>query len=161
MFIYSIRASTIKLFALIAAALALLVGVSSFANNDSIAAMATGEVRYSGIKTNEDRVAFIGQFGVKVKPEPIEEKEFLMPKDFDRIVLGYNELQKKQGLDLTKYAKKKVTRYTYLVENAAEEGEVYVNLFIHRNRIIACDICSAARDGFVEPLTLVNKDRLK
>ena len=161
MFIYSVRASTVKLFALIAAALMLLIGVSSFAATDAVATMASGSVKYSGIKSNEDRVAFIEQFGVKVKSEPIEQKAFLMPENFDRIILGYNELQKKQGLDISKYAKKKVTRYTYMVENYDSEGEVYVNLFIHRNRIIACDICSASPEGFVEPLTLVDKKHLK
>ncbi len=160
MFIYSIRATTIKLFALVAAALALLIGVTTFTPEATVSASAPVEVRYTGIKTNEDRVAFIEQFGVKVKAEPLEEKQFLMPESFDRIILGYNELQKKQGLDLSKYAKKKVTRYTYQVENYSGEGEAYVNLFIHRNRIIACDICSAEKDGFVEPLTLINKERL-
>lgn len=161
MFVLSVRASTVKLCALIAVALILLIGVSSVAAMDSVAALAPMEVNFSGIKTNEQRVAFIEQFGVKVSPEPLEEKPFLMPENFDRVISGYNELQKKQGLDLTKYAKKKVTRYTYKVENYDSEGEVFVNLFVHRQRIIACDICSAAPEGFVVPLALVDKSKLK
>ena len=161
MFIYSVRASTIKLLALVAAAVALLIGITGFTSMGYVSTAAPATVRFTGMKTNEDRVAFIEQFGVKVKAEPLEEKQFLMPENFDRIILGYNELQKKQGLDISKYAKKKVTRYTYLVENYNGEGEAYVNLFVHRNRIIACDICSADRDGFVEPLTLVDKAKLK
>jgi hypothetical protein len=161
MFVFSVRASTVKLCALIAVALLLIVGVSGFAAIDSVAAIAPMEVNYSGIKTNEDRVAFIEQFGVKVADEPLEEKQFLMPENFDRIISGYNELQKKQGLDISKYAKKKITRYTYKVENYDSEGEVFVNLFVHRQRIIACDICSAAPEGFVTPLALVDKSKLK
>ena len=161
MFVYSVRASTVKLCALVAVALILLVGVSAFTALDSVAASAPVEINYSGMKTNEDRVAFIEQFGVKVDPNPVEEKPFLMPENFDRIISGYNELQKKQGLDLSKYAKKKVTRYTYKVENYDSEGEVFVNLFIHRQRIIACDICSAAPEGFVVPLCLVDREKLK
>lgn len=161
MFVYSVRASTIKLCALVAVALILLIGVSTFAATDSIAASAPLDVNYSGMKTNEDRVAFIERFGVKVDPEPIEEKPFLMPENFDRIISGYNELQKKQGLDLSKYAKKKVTRYTYKVENYDSDGEVFVNLFVHQRRIIACDICSASPEGFVVPLTLVDREKLK
>lgn len=161
MFIYSVRASTIKLCALVAVALILLVGVSAVTSLDTVAASAPVEINFSGMKTNEDRVAFIEQFGVKVDPTPVEEKPFLMPENFDRIVSGYNELQKKQGLDLSKYAKKKVTRYTYKVENYDSEGEVFVNLFVHRQRIIACDICSAAPEGFVVPLCLVDREKLK
>jgi hypothetical protein len=161
MFVYSVRASTVKLCALVAVALILLVGVSAFTALDTVAASAPVEINYSGMKTNEDRVAFIEQFGVKVDPNPVEEKPFLMPENFDRIISGYNELQKKQGLDLSKYAKKKVTRYTYKVENYDSEGEVFVNLFIHRQRIIACDICSAAPEGFVVPLCLVDREKLK
>ena len=161
MFIFSVRASTIKLCALIALTLALLVGVSSFSGGEAVFASASGDIQYGGMKTNEDRVAFIENFGVLVADEPVEEKTFTVPENFDRIVSGYNELQKRQGLDISRYAKKKVTRYTYRVENYDLEGEVFVNLFIFKNKIIACDICSAAQGGFVEPLTLVDKTKLK
>jgi hypothetical protein len=67
--------------------------------------------------------------------------------------LGYNELQRRQGLDISKYAKKKITRYTYTVSNyEGYDGEVKANLLIYRNRIIACDISSADPGGFVEPI---------
>ena len=84
-----------------------------------------------------------------------------MPDSFDRVILGYNELQKRQGLDLSKYAKKRVTRYSYRVSNYDSDGEVYANLFVYRGRIVACDISSADPEGFVIPLTLVERDKLK
>ena len=84
-----------------------------------------------------------------------------MPENFDRVILGYNELQKKQGLDLSKYQKKRVTRYTYKVTNYDAEGDVYANLFVYRGKIVACDVCSANPDGFVIPLTLVERSNLK
>jgi hypothetical protein len=77
------------------------------------------------------------------------------------VILGYNELQKKQGLDLSKYARKKVTRYTYKVTNYDSDGDVYASLFVHRGKIIACDLSSASPDGFVLPLTLVDRGKLK
>ena len=68
-------------------------------------------------------------------------------------MLGYNEIQKDQGLDLSKYAKKKVTRYTYTLKDYNEyDGEVYVNLLVYRGRVIGCDVSSADPEGFVEPL---------
>ena len=87
-----------------------------------------------------------------------------MPENFDRVMLGYNEIQKAQGLDLSRYAKKKVTRYTYEVTNYAElqpedaepyHGAVYANLLIYRNRVIGADISSADPTGFVEELVKI------
>ena len=162
MFIYSVRARTVKFFGLIILALALIVGVLAFGGEGAILASAAGEgIDFSGIKTNEDRVAFIESFGIKVDPEAVEEDAFAMPENFDRVILGYNELQKRQGLDLSKYAKKRVTRYTYKVTNHMDEGEVLANLFVWRGKVIACDISSANPEGFVEPLTLVDRTKLK
>ena len=162
MFIYSIRGSTVKLFGVMALAIVLLFGIalSGSANSVSASSSAT-EIDFSGIKTNEDRVKFIENFGIKVEETPVEEEAFRMPENFDRVILGYNELQKKQGLDLSKYQKKRVTRYTYKVTNYDAESDVYANLFVFRGKIVACDICSANPDGFVIPLTLVEKSNLK
>ena len=151
MFILSVRASTVKFFALIAVCFAvLLVLVVSGA---AVPVLAAGEVDFSGIKNEDDRVAFIEQFGLRVKGSAVSEVSFVMPENFDRVMLGYNEIQKAQGLDLSKYAKKKITRYTYEIENYnSYDGDVYVNLLVYRNKIIACDVSSADPQGFVEEL---------
>ena len=162
MFIYSVRASTVKFFGFIALTLALLTCAAVVSSDNTVlAASADSTVNFSGIKTNSDRVEFIEQFGIEVDDEAIEEKSFKMPDNFDRVIIGYNELQKKQGLDLSKYAKKRVTRYTYKVTNHTDEEDVYANIFVYRNKIVACDISSADPDGFVAPLTLVEKSDLK
>lgn len=162
MFIYSIRASTVKFFGFVLLTLAVLVGIVVFGANDTaLASVNAEEIDYSGKKTKEDRIAFIESFGVKVDKDSEEESSFAMPDNFDRVILGYNELQKKQGLDLSKYAKKRVVRYAYKVTNFESEEEVFVNLFVYRSKIIACDISSVSPDGFVIPLTLVEKEKLK
>lgn len=162
MFIYSVRARTVKFFGLVILAVALIIGVVVFGDAGAVIASASGsEVDYEGIKTNEDRISFIESFGIKVEPEALEEDAFAMPENFDRVILGYNELQKKQGLDLSKYAKKRVTRYTYKVTNYDSDGEVLANLFVWRGKVIACDISSLDPEGFVLPLTLVDRAKLK
>ena len=162
MFIYSIRASTVK-FIVIALLLATTVGViaiSGQAESVSAVSLAT-EIDYSGIKTKEQRVAFMKNFGIEVEAGSEEEESFRMPENFDRVILGYNQLQLKQGLDLSKYQNKKVTRFTYKVVNYKSEGEVYANLFVYRGKIVACDISSANPEGFVIPLTQVDKSQLR
>lgn len=153
MFVYSVRASTVRFFAVIVLTLLVLVGAIALGNTGAVAAYADGSVSFSGIKTNEDRLEFISQFGIQVAGEAKEEKVFTVPENFDRIIAGYNEIQKEQGLDLAKYKNKKVTRYTYETMGYEDyEGPVSINLIVYRNKIIACDISSQAPDGFVLPL---------
>ncbi len=162
MFIYSIKASTIKLFACIAACFAVLATLLSIGTADAVYASLDGrEIDYGGIKSNEDRVEFIEGFGLKVKEEPVTEESFTMPENFDRVILGYNQIQKKQGLDLSKYERKRVTHYAYEVTNYEHDGTVYVNLLVHKNKIIAADISSAANGGFVLPLVDIDTEKLK
>ena len=162
MFICSVKASTLKLVAVIAVAVALLFTLTAMRDAGAVYASADGTtVSYGGMKSNEDRIDFIEGFGLKVKETPVSEEKFTMPESFDRVILGYNELQKSQGLDLSKYTKKSVTHYKYEVTNYDYDGVVYVNLLVYRNKIIACDISSADTDGFVLPLLGLDKTKLK
>lgn len=162
MFVYSVRSSTIKFFGFILLTLVLIIALAVFGDGTAVSASSGAlEVDFSGVKSAEQRTAFIEQFGVKVDKNSESEQSFKMPDNFDRVILGYNELQKKQGLDLSKYAGKRVTRYSYAVTNYNCDGEVFVNLFVHRGRVVACDISSADPDGFVIPLALVERENLK
>ncbi len=157
MFICSVRASTLKFFGVVALSVAALFGLMLFVPQyEAAEAVKTGEeIAYDDIRTNEDRIAFIGQFGYTVEAEPLETCEMTLPEEFDRVLAGYNEIQKQQGLDLSRYRKKTVTRYTYTVTNyEGYEGTVYINLLQHRDRIVGCDICSADPAGFVDGLFL-------
>lgn len=159
MFVYSIRASGIKFLGVLILTFAVLVAITLGGGAVAASAKDSSEVVFSGIKTEEDRLEFLASFGIKTGGGAIEEVAFVMPENFDRVMLGYNEIQKMQGLDLSRYAKKKVTRYTYEVINYPElqpegaerfEGAVYANLLVYRNRIIGADLSSADPTGFVE-----------
>ena len=162
MFIYSIRASTVRFFACILICLGVLVLLLTLGSAETVYASADGrEINYGGMKTNEDRVMFIESFGIKVKGEPISEETFTMPDNFDRVIQGYNQIQKMQGLDLTKYERNRETHYTYEVINYDTDAKVYVNLLVYRNRIVAADISSMDNGGFVKALTEVDQTKLK
>ena len=154
MFIYSMRATTIKFFAVICVALVTLITlitfVPTFGETADQAVSKNGEINYDKVKTNEDRIEFLRQFGWEVNQEPISASEVRIPSEFDKIFLQYNELQKRQGLDLLKYKNKNVMRYTYEVTNYGEySGTVYANVIVYRNRVIAGDVCSADVSGFI------------
>ena len=153
MFIYSVRGSTVKFFLLIAVTLVVLCAILFFGSTGAVAASVGADIKLSGIKTNDDRLEFISQFGLSVAGEAKESESFAVPERFDRALMQYNEIQKQQGLDLSKYKNKKVTRYTYSVgDYEGYEGEVNVNLVIYRNTVIGCDISSVDPSGFVKPL---------
>jgi len=111
------------------------------------------EVRFDKIKTAEDRLAFLAQFGWEVESTPVEEAEVTIPAEFDKVYQSYNELQKKQGFDLTKYHKKDVMRYTYRITNYPDyTGEVLVSILMHKNKVIGGDVCSSDAGGFIHGL---------
>ena len=87
-------------------------------------------------------------------PVPVEECEIVIPREFDKVMTSYNEIQKQQGLDLSKYAKKTATRYTYKITNYPDyNGTVYANIITYRNKVISGDICSADAKGFLHTLS--------
>jgi hypothetical protein len=159
MFIYALRATTLKLFGIILLATVLLVSLAVmipvYGDDTLMAATEENVIKYPKIKTNDDRISFLKQFGLEVQDTP-EEEEVRMPSEFDRVFASYNEIQKRQGLDLTKYAGRRVMRYTYKVTNWQDsDKEVYATVIVYKNRVIGGDICSPGRDGFV--LTLEGK----
>lgn len=156
MFIYSLRASTLKFFAVVCVALTTLITLIAFIpgyNGEDMADIsASGEVEinYDKIKTNEDRIGFLRQFGWEVRADPKAAVEVKIPAEFDKVFTGYNEIQKRQGLDLSRYKKKNVMRYTYEVTNyEGEDGVVYANILVYRGKVIGGDICSAEVTGFI------------
>lgn len=158
MFVYSLRASTLKFFGVTTVALAALVALLIFipaaepAVSDGVLE-AVENVRFDKIKTAEDRIEFLRQFGWEVDAVPTEEAEVTIPAEFDKVYQSYNELQKKQGFDLTKYLKKDVMRYTYKITNYPDyDGEVYVNILVYKKKVIGGDVCSADVNGFIHGL---------
>lgn len=154
MFIYSIRAGTVRFFGVVCVALLLLVSLVAFVPDLSPVA-AAGEVtedsiRYEDVKTVQDGTEFLAQFGWEVDPDPVESTTVTIPAEFDKVFAAYNELQRAQGLDLSTHAGRVVQRYTYRVTNyEGYEGDVLANLLILRGRVIGGDICAASSGGFL------------
>ena len=156
MFVYSLRASTLKFFAVVCVALTALVTMIAFIpgyDGGGLSYISTGankEIKYDKIKTNDDRVEFLAQFGWQVKNDPVETADITLPSEFDKIFTGYNEIQKRQGLDLSKYKNKTVTRYTYEITNYdGADGRVFANVIVYRGKVIGGDVCSADVNKFI------------
>ena len=156
MFVYSLRATTVKLVGVICVALTVLITLIAFVPPYSISTQpgnlvdAPVSYNYDKIKTAEDAASFLSQFGWAVNTEPTEIKSVTIPREFDKVFSAYNELQKEQGLNLSRYKGKEVTRYTFSITNYPDyTGTVYANVLVHRNRVIGGDVCSADVGGFL------------
>ena len=165
MFIYSIKGNTLKLLGIIAiAVVAVIVLLIALPSESTVMAGSIFEgsdtVNYDRIKTDDSRREFLRQFGWETEESAVEEVEIRIPEDFDRIMNSYNEVQKSQGLDLSKFKGKTAMRYTYSITNYPDySGTVYANVIIYKNRVIGGDVCSADVEGFIHGFEMPKSEK--
>lgn len=152
MFVYTVKASKLKYFALLISSIAILLTLAAvIPKTEDLGNVAVVNYDYTNISTNADRVSFLEGFGYEVEETPIEVVNVTVPNEFDSVYEKYNDIQRAQGLNLKRYGGKEVVRYTYKIENydAENDGEVIANVLIYNNRIIGGDICSLSQNGFI------------
>lgn len=97
---------------------------------------------------NDDRLAFLSSFGYSVKGEPTQTQTVVIPSEPSELFDSYNELQKSQGYDLTKYSGQTVCRYVYELENYDESGtQWFATVLVADGQIIGGDVASSAPGG--------------
>ena len=153
MFICAVKATTLRFVGIIALSLIVLVGMTVFYTAEEPVLSGT-DIRYDGMATETDRREFLSALGYRATGDAKATVEYTMPATLDAVLLGYNEVQKKQGFDLAKYTGKTLTRYTYEIENyEGYDGKVYANLITYRDRIVGADLTgTGVGEGFVKPL---------
>ena len=106
-----------------------------------------------GVKSAEDRVAYLEAWGWQVKSQPLSVQELVIPEELDDSYQEYLTMQQEQGFDLSRYGGKRVKRYTYQVTNypTGEEG-VQANLLVCRGAVVGGEILSPRLDGFLHGL---------
>ena len=72
---------------------------------------------------SDERIAFLKQFGWDVEEEPVEVTEVVIPETFNSVYEQYNEIQKQQGLDLSKFGGVTCKKWVYQVTNYPKPGE--------------------------------------
>ncbi|MBQ8145352.1 MAG: DUF4830 domain-containing protein [Clostridia bacterium] len=166
MFVYSFKATTLKFFGIIGVAIITLVALVflipsySTATTKEIALM-NESISFDNVKNSNDVIKFLSQYGWEVADSPVEECEITIPKEFDKVISSYNEIQKQQGLDLSKYSKKTALRYTFKITNYPNyDGTVYANVITYRGKVIAGDICTADAKGFIHTLPMPSNDSI-
>ena len=151
MFVCSVRSSKIKATALILLVIAAAVVLFFLSKNEQPAANDGGISLKAG--TQEERVAFLSQFGWKINEDPVEVAEVVIPAEFDETYEKYNALQKMQDLDLSIYAGERVKQYTFTILNYPgheSDDAVRANLLIFNGMVVGGDVSSIEQNGFMQ-----------
>lgn len=153
MFIFSIKTSKRKLIIHLALVIALIIILGFFFvtlnASDKEAVCPIGKYNLC-VKDNNERIEFLSQFGWTVSDEPTEITTLTIPSEFNATYEKYNDIQREQGLDLSKYQEKSCTRYTYQVLNYKDATQgVRANLLVLNDKVIGGDISSVALNGFI------------
>ena len=118
-------------------------------------ASASGLPSPKGVKSNEDRVAYLEGYGWQVLEEPLATEELLIPEEMDESYDDYLSLQASQGFDLEQYAGKRVKRYTYEITNyPTGESGIQAGLLVYKSTVIGGDVLSAQLGGFIHGLEM-------
>ena len=134
-----------KIIMILAAVLVAVVGlVMLLGGGDSSPTVSTG------VANNDARVAFLKEFGWDVTTSPVASGQVRIPSESNEVFDRYNELQKSQGYDLSKFAGKTVMRYVYKINNYPGAKEpVYATLLIYKNQVIGGDVTDTSAKGTI------------
>ena len=105
----------------------------------------------TNVADNDSRVAFLHSFGWQVSTSPVSSGQVKIPDTQSAVYQRYNELQKSQGYDLSKYAGQTVMRYVYKVTNyPGATDPVYATVLVFQGQIIGGDVTNTAAKGVVQ-----------
>lgn len=151
MFVLTVKSSKIKTVLLIALTAVAVGSLLWFSMNDKPTAD-DGVINYSA-ENEEQRLAFISQFGWDVEKDPVEVAEIIIPTEFDEVFSEYNEIQKAQKLDMSLYAGKRVKRWTYAVKNypgyETRKDVIQLSLLVYDGTVVGGDVSSLELNGFM------------
>ena len=107
------------------------------------------------VTNNDARVGFLKGFGWEVTNSPAESGQVRIPETTSEVFDRYNNLQKSQGYDLSRYAGKNVMRYVYKVNNfPGATDPVYATVLVYKNQVIGGDITDTSAGGKVQGFKL-------
>lgn len=139
------RKGKISLKGMLVLALILVTAVFLIKNTVSYINAASGEV------TEQDAREFLAGFGWKTEEAAAGVAEITIPAEFSDVYMRYNELQKKQGYDLSAYRGERVKQYTFEVLNFRSSDGATQTALAHvltcGGEIIGGDLCSMALGG--------------
>lgn len=128
----------------------LIVMMITFIGNHSEAKQAMANISCG---TTQERLEYIRSCGYETDGTE-QSKTVQIPSQFNDVYTQYNEVQRKQGFDLTRYSGKKVDVYTYNIVGYEDKDSVIANLIVSNGVLIGADLCDVSADsGFLVGLS--------
>lgn len=146
MMVMTAKVNLKKILIILGVIAALIVGcILIFGGNEADEPAATN------VADNDSRIAFLHSFGWQVSTSPVSSGQVKIPDTQSAVYQRYNELQKSQGYDLTKYAGQTVMRYVYKITNyPGATDPVYATVLVFQGQIIGGDVTDTAAKGVVQ-----------
>ncbi len=163
MFVVSIKSDKLKKFAIIAlvSVVAIIGGLVYVSRQEVVPASTVSGVNMKA-SSAEERISFFSQFGWNVNPDPVEVKEVVIPEEFDEVYSQYNEIQKKQGLDLEIYKGVRVKSWSYEITNYPgyenSNGTIRGNLLIYNGVVVGGDVSNIELGGFMHTFFIPSEE---
>ena len=126
-----------------------IIGIILLLGTRSHAALSGAGAKQEAVKSEKARVAYLASCGWTVESPAMKEETVLIPKSFSPVFEEYNELQKQQGFDLSRYCGKEVNLYTYKVQDSKVGENVLASLYVYNGSVVGGDVHSTALDGFM------------
>ena len=104
---------------------------------------------------NAEIVEYIESVGWEIDKRPVEISYLTIPKEFDAIYNNYNTYQKEAGFDLASFKGMRAVRYSYVILNH-ESSNVRANVIAADGKIIAADISSTVKGGFMHAINNIS-----
>lgn len=153
MFVFSLRANKPKLIAGLCLLLIISVSLSVLITGKYITVKKEQDISAKASNAQE-RIAFLSQYGWDINEDPIEVTEVIIPTEFNDTYNNYNELQKKQGMDLEPYKGLRVKKWIYEIKNYPEHpsdnGSIRATLLIYDGMVIGGDVSDFELNGFMQ-----------
>lgn len=152
MFIVSMKVTRRKIMIAIGIILVLVMGFIFLLTNRTAggAAKANASVKDITIKSEQDIISFLQEFGWELDAEPLEVQQVSIPTEFNDVYQNYNAIQKKQGYNLEEYRGENVKRYSFCIKNYPNKPEnIRANVLVYQNRIVGGDVNCIELDGFM------------
>lgn len=161
MFVYSFKASSVKMVAVVCLCVLVAAGIIALMPNAGYALNvnkfdSSKALSKINVKTSDGRLEYLSHLGYSVNAESEKVNTLILPEKLGSVELKYNNLQKSQGFDLSKYCGKELYGYSYTVSSFPDGKErndaVYTaTLICYKNKVVGADITSSD-NGTVLPL---------
>lgn len=102
--------------------------------------------------SSDDVEAYLLRYGWETDRSQIKSEEIIIPYSFNEVYSAYNDIQRMQGFDLSRYKGESAVHYTCPVTNYETQKNVYADIIVMDTKLIGANLKCLGDDTSVKPL---------